>query len=393
MHETTRLLRDLVAIPSVNPMGRPLRGPTSSSTASPPTSKTFFRGLGVRYERQTVAPLRDNIVACHEPPAPTRTLVFEVHQDTVPTDHMTIDPFGAAHRERPALRPRRLRHQGRHGGDAGGVRPAGAREAGAVGQRRHGLHRGRGAHLPRRAAAGQGRPARRRERSGRGRRRRADRLDIVHAHKGVVRWHLHTAGRSCHSSAAGAGRQRHLPHGAGCCRWSSSTPRSCGQARSHPLLGPADAERRPDRGRHQRQHRARPLPRSRSTAASIPGEDAGGRAGGAAGVPAAARAGGTSRSASREPWLSCPALGPEGRRTGRRGWARRSTRCAAAHQVHAVPYGTDASTLAEAGMPSVVFGPGDIAQAHTCDEWIDAGRGGAGERDPVPAGEQSLTTD
>jgi acetylornithine deacetylase len=40
------------------------------------------------------------------------------------------------------------------------------------------------------------------------------------------------------------------------------------------------------------------------------------------------------------------------------------------HEVQAVPYGTDASTLAEAGVPSVVFGPGDIARAHTCDEWV-----------------------
>lgn len=30
----------------------------------------------------------------------------------------------------------------------------------------------------------------------------------------------------------------------------------------------------------------------------------------------------------------------------------------------------DAAILAEAGIPSVVFGPGDIAQAHTVDEWI-----------------------
>lgn len=30
----------------------------------------------------------------------------------------------------------------------------------------------------------------------------------------------------------------------------------------------------------------------------------------------------------------------------------------------------DAAVLAQAGMPSVVFGPGDIAQAHTADEWI-----------------------
>jgi acetylornithine deacetylase len=44
---------------------------------------------------------------------------------------------------------------------------------------------------------------------------------------------------------------------------------------------------------------------------------------------------------------------------------------AGGHEVEAVPYGTDASSLAEAGIPSVVFGPGDIAQAHTCDEWVD----------------------
>jgi succinyl-diaminopimelate desuccinylase len=33
-------------------------------------------------------------------------------------------------------------------------------------------------------------------------------------------------------------------------------------------------------------------------------------------------------------------------------------------------YFCDASVLAHAGLPSIVFGPGDIAQAHTADEWI-----------------------
>ncbi|MDB6122187.1 MAG: Peptidase dimerization domain protein [Pedosphaera sp.] len=35
-----------------------------------------------------------------------------------------------------------------------------------------------------------------------------------------------------------------------------------------------------------------------------------------------------------------------------------------------VDYFTDASVLAHGGIPSIVFGPGDIAQAHTVDEWI-----------------------
>jgi acetylornithine deacetylase len=35
-----------------------------------------------------------------------------------------------------------------------------------------------------------------------------------------------------------------------------------------------------------------------------------------------------------------------------------------------VPYGTNASSIAAAGVPSVVFGPGSIDQAHTADEWV-----------------------
>ena len=40
-------------------------------------------------------------------------------------------------------------------------------------------------------------------------------------------------------------------------------------------------------------------------------------------------------------------------------------------QVRGVPFGTDAGPLSATGIPCVVFGPGDIAQAHTKDEWID----------------------
>jgi acetylornithine deacetylase len=35
------------------------------------------------------------------------------------------------------------------------------------------------------------------------------------------------------------------------------------------------------------------------------------------------------------------------------------------------PYGTNAAKYTEVGWPAVVLGPGDIAQAHTADEWID----------------------
>src|SRR5439155_4480226 len=96
MTETTRLLKDFVAIPSVNPMGRDLKGPQIYEHRVTAYLEDFFRGLGVNYERQTVSPLRDNIVARFDSSAPTNpTILFEVHQDTVPTDNMTIDPFAA----------------------------------------------------------------------------------------------------------------------------------------------------------------------------------------------------------------------------------------------------------------------------------------------------------
>jgi acetylornithine deacetylase/succinyl-diaminopimelate desuccinylase-like protein len=45
-------------------------------------------------------------------------------------------------------------------------------------------------------------------------------------------------------------------------------------------------------------------------------------------------------------------------------------RCLGQRQPLGVDYFCDASVLAHAGIPSVVFGPGDIAQAHTADEWL-----------------------
>ena len=39
--------------------------------------------------------------------------------------------------------------------------------------------------------------------------------------------------------------------------------------------------------------------------------------------------------------------------------------------LRGVPFGTDAGPLSATGLSCVVFGPGDIAQAHTKDEWVD----------------------
>ena len=72
-----------------------------------------------------------------------------------------------------------------------------------------------------------------------------------------------------------------------------------------------------------------------------------------------------------EPWLYVPPLAADLSSDLVRRLGAAIDAVAGPHRLDAVPYGTDASTLAAAGIPAVVFGPGDIAQAHTADEWVD----------------------
>ena len=87
------LLRDLVRLPSVNPMGRAANPDICLELRVTDFLEAFFRDLDVPYERQPVAPGRDNIVAHFIAPSGGRTLVLEAHQDTVPVDNMIVDPF------------------------------------------------------------------------------------------------------------------------------------------------------------------------------------------------------------------------------------------------------------------------------------------------------------
>jgi acetylornithine deacetylase len=45
-------------------------------------------------------------------------------------------------------------------------------------------------------------------------------------------------------------------------------------------------------------------------------------------------------------------------------------RCKGQRRPQGVDFFCDAAVLAEGGIPGVIFGPGDIARAHTAEEWI-----------------------
>lgn len=360
--DTTHLLRDLVSLPSINPMSRPLEGPRIYEHQVTAYLEEFFRGLGVPYERQSVAPLRDNIVARWERPGARRTVLLEVHQDTVPIDNMTIDPFGA--------RIEGGRLYGRGACDIkGGMAAMLAAFARLVRTQPGGAatvvlactvdeeHTFTGVQeLVRRGLKADGAVV-----------AEPTRLEIVHAHKGVIRWRLSTPGRSCHSSSPEKGTSAIYRMG----RVLVAVERYARQlqsARRDPLLGPAtisvgrieggaSVNTVPDRCQIEIDRRL------------IPGEDP-------AAAPGQLRAFLDDEAdidfpfENSEPWMHCPPLGPENSAQLATSLGSAIDAVLGRHRVSAVPYGTNASTFAQAGIPAVVFGPGDIAQAHTADEWV-----------------------
>lgn len=361
MTETIRLLRDLVALPSVNPMRDDLPADITLEFRVTAYLEQFFRALGVPFERQAVAPNRDNIIARLDVPGATRTLMLEAHQDTVPVDGMIVPPFGAV------IEGNKLFGRG-----ACDIKGGMAAMLGAFARLVRDKPAGCGniimacsvdeehTMLGARAIA---------------QRVKADfavvaeptRLNIVHAHKGVVRWNLLTVGRSCHSSAPEHGVNavyRMAKVLAGIERYADLLRAST----ADPLLGPATmsvgvihggvgVNTVPDRCRIEIDRRV------------IRGEN-----------PAAApahllaflqgQAGIDFPIEMTPPWICVPALNPAGSEEIQALLGAAIDAERGRHQTHAVPYGTDASAFADAGIPTVIFGPGDIAQAHTIDEWI-----------------------
>ena len=361
MSPTHRLLQDLVRLPSVNPMGRAVAGDIEFEHRVTDYLERFFADLGASYRRSTVAPQRDNIVARFESPGAKLTFLFEVHQDTVPVDGMTIDPFAGE------VRNGRLYGRGACDVKGGMVamlaafarlvrdKPAGAANvllACTVDEE----HTFLGVQELMKAG------------------HRADfavvaeptRLQVVDAHKGVVRWKVRTEGRACHSSRPEEGVNAIYRMGHVLPVIEAYADRLMTSA-AHPRLGPPTLSV----GRVEGGVSVNTVPDGcviELDRRLLPGEDPIAAWGefrdfvcGAAPVPVVV-----------EPiWLACPALEALPAPELRARFARALDAVQGRHEVLAVPFGTDASSIAEAGIPAIVFGPGDIAQAHTKDEWIE----------------------
>ncbi len=375
MMNPSELLCKLISIPSVNPMGRDLSGEIYFERQLSDWLMEYLHSLGATCERIEVAPGRANVLARYDSPGAFQTLLFDAHQDTVPVDGMTISPF------EPVMSAGRI--TGRGASDVkGGLaamlhafsrliieKPMGAvnvvlsctcdEESTTLGINDlityWSTARGKSQLLQSRPdGAIVAEPTE---------------LDVVVAHRGVTRFRVHTLGRACHSSDPAQGKNAiyamarvvsyleeyalQLPH--------ALAPHDlCG----HPTLsvgqihGGISVNVVPDHCVIEIDRRL------------IPGEHP-------HEVWTALRHQLTERFGPLvtmdPPWISSPALSDHDN-----AWLADSVLKSVAlaapdrnpHSV-GVPYCTHASTTSCAGVPSVVFGPGSIAQAHTKDEFIE----------------------
>jgi len=359
-----QLLAELVRRPSVNSMGR-TDIPTEILYESRVTAflEEQLKALGCEVRRQTVRPGRDNLIAKYTPPNPAPfSVMFEAHQDTVPVDAMIVEPFGAK------IEGGKMYGRGSCDVKAGGAvmltafarlikeKPAGS-AAVTLAYTVDEEHTFLGVQELMKSGV------------------RADYaivaeptlLNIVNAHKGVVRWVLETSGRACHSSRPQDGVNAIYRMA----RVIAEFPGYAEKVRdlqADPVLGP----RTISVGRITGGVSPNTVPdvcRIDIDRRLLPGETA---AGAAAHLNEYLNARGFDFPFTvTQTHAACPPLSPalSGELVKRFGASIDSV--VGKHTVHPVPFGTDASTVAGAGVPVVVFGPGDIAQAHTKDEWID----------------------
>ena len=358
----TDLLAELVRRPSINPMGRTDIDPAlCRERRVTDYLEAQLKSLGVPYRRTEVAPGRCNLTATFTPKFPTIHMLWEAHQDTVPVDGMIVSPFGGD------IRNGRLFGRG-----ACDVKGGLAAMLSAFGELVK-LNPERCAQVTVAFTIDEehtflGVSALVKELQGIDLAIVAEPtgLNIVDAHKGVVRRQLETTGVACHSSRPENGinaihrMAKLLTHIERYAAEFSARPGDerlgSGTLCVGTIQGGVSPNMVPDRCVIDLDRRL------------IPGESP------------------TASMQELETYLrrncdvpfqllpelfACPPLSAAnaGPLTARLGKAIDAV--VGTHEVHAVPYGTDASTIAEAGIPVVVFGPGDIQDAHTKDESID----------------------
>lgn len=362
MPNTLQLLRDMIAIPSVNPM-RPNSGEYVEK-AMANFIETTLSGAGIDCERQRVAEGRDNVIAVvHSTGSDVNGLMFNSHMDTVPVDNMSIKPFDPiienecvfgrgscdAKASLAAMMTAVIDYAQKPERPRPVVFAAMADEEFAFSGSRKLIEKSWPV-----SACVIGEPTR---------------LRRVIAHKGIVRWRIEVHGLSAHGATPDLGRNA-VYDGARVALALEEYAKRLAEKQFHPGLGHPTL----NVGKVAGGHSVNIVPDKCLVELErrlLPGED------GRTAVNDCERflrkrLGESVQLTFEEPYLIDPAMETTPEAVIVESLARaQQDELGFVGELAAVNYGTDGSKLSRAGIETVVCGPGDIAQAHTANEFIE----------------------
>jgi len=362
MTAVLQLLRDMIAIPSVNPMRANSGEFVERGMAN--FIETILSRAGIDCKRQQVAEGRDNVIGIvHATGSKRNGLMLNSHMDTVPVDNMSIDPFDPVTKNGCVF--------GRGSCDA---KASIAAMLAAVIEYANQPER----HAPVVFAAMAdeefgfsgswkliedswpvsacvvGEPTE---------------LRRVIAHKGIVRWRINVHGLSAHGATPELGRNA-VYDAARVALALEDYAREMAKQEAHPLLGHSTL----NVGRVAGGHAVNIVPDKcvlEVECRLLPGED-GQQTLKDCEQFLRERLAGSVQLDFEDPYLTDPPLETARDAEVVTGLARSQQESLGFEgEVAGANYGTDGSKLSRAGIQTVVCGPGNIAQAHTANEFVE----------------------
>jgi len=359
MTEVIKLLRDMVAIPSVScgVYGKP--DDIHGESRMVQFIADFFEQHHIDYDIQQVKPGHDNVIA-RVKGSDGPSLLLEAHTDTVEVENMDIDPFN------PVMKDGRLYGRGACDDKASvaailiGVKnaaekglpgevtmAASADEECSFGGARKLIESGFRAN-----GAVVGEPTQ---------------LELVVAHKGACRVKVFTHGKLAHSSEPHRGYNA-IYSMAQVISALRDYAESLDERPRHPLVGRPTCSVGTIRG-GQATNVVPDLCEITVDRRMVPGEDT-------EQTVAEIQHSIASRIDDTVKWHTELLLGDYPLETDPECWVAKQAQAAietvtGGSTLKGVHYGTDASNFAQAGIPSVVVGPGSIQQAHSAVEYVE----------------------
>jgi acetylornithine deacetylase/succinyl-diaminopimelate desuccinylase-like protein len=371
MDSCSDILSGLIRIPSVNPMGGAVDSDICFEHRVSDWLDTFFDSIGADHQRIEAAAGRDNIIARYDAGPSKPTILLDAHQDTVPVSGMA-DPFD------PQFRDGRIYGRGacdvkgglaamlfafrrlfreRPENSANVVMSCSCDEEANMSGVRQLVSNWQSSPPTSTLLSTQpdvcvvAEPTE---------------LDVVVAHLGVLRFRVRTQGKACHASDPSQGKNA-IYAMAPIIQWLEDHAKSLStNTQTHPLCGP----RTLSVGMIHGGTSVNIVPAECAIEIDrrlIPGED-----------PIKVWESFKSDLTRfpdvicEPPFLAAPSLGDleNDFLADRLSKSIGELNIEESSQV-GVSYCTNASTIEKAGVPSVVFGPGSIAQAHTADEHVE----------------------